>query len=98
MQSVSQFVRQLDQPRGGYLKEHHEYQISDSDLDEEIISVNDETLKPQIIDKIVSYLSKYLFFDDQPAQEILQPVFLGAKSIIRILKKPMYWILLKSSN
>lgn len=87
MQSVSQFVRHLDQPRGGYLKKHHEYQISDSALDEEIISVNDETLKPQIIDKIVSYLSKYLFFDDHPAQEILQPVFLGAKKYYQDTKE-----------
>lgn len=87
MQSVNQFVRQLDQPRGGYLKEHREYQISDSDLDKKIISVNDETLKPQIIDKVVSYLSKYLFFDDQSAQEILQPVFLGAKKYYQDTKE-----------
>lgn len=77
MQSVSRFSRQLDQPKGGYLKEHNEYQILNPDKD--TITIDEETLKPIIIGKTVNYLARYLFFKNQPAQTILQSVFLGAK-------------------
>ena len=79
MVTITRFVKEIKQPRGGYFNKPLKYQFSEN----KFIESKNEVLSPNTIGTMVDYLTRFIFFENSDVNKILQPVVKGAELINR---------------